>query len=892
MPEARRPADEPLLRYKQKRDFGITPEPAAEVPKGSRQRRKTLSFVVQKHWARRLHYDFRLEANGVMLSWAVPRGPCYDPAEKRMAVHVEDHPISYNSFEGTIPARQYGAGNVIIWDRGTWEPQVDPDEGMRAGKLVFRLHGEKLAGVWELIRISKPDAKQDQWMLFKKRDEWARPLAEYDVIAALPDSVVERPLGLVEEREGRGTASLDPGPVGKHESGAVVSPNLAQAVAVRSLPAKLAPQLASLSASPPAGPGWLVEPKFDGYRILARIDAGGVRLFTRNGHDWSDKMKSLAAAVAALGARRSWLDGEIVVLDDKGVPDFNALQNALDNARSDAIVYFVFDAPYFGGQDLRKVPLASRRAQLRRLFDEHTGSRVRYSQDFAAPAAQMLEAACRMGMEGVIAKRADAPYVSARSESWLKLKCSLRQEFVVCGFTDRSGTRGEVGSLLLGYHEDGRLRYAGSVGTGWDARTGRSLHRQLAELETSEPTLDPASVKPGRWSRRAAGSERWIRPQLVAEVAFTDWTSDGHVRHPTFRGLRSDKPAADIVREHALGPTSPAALGRGLVAGTDGDRGGRSVGGKAGAGATPVRISNPERVIDPASGIRKVDLVRYYESVADWILPHLASRPVSLVRAPEGITGELFFQKHPETRMPGMTILDPALWPGHGALLTVDHVDALLSAAQMNTIEFHTWNSLASAIDEPDRMIFDLDPGEGVSWAHLQEAALLMKGLLEELKLQSWLKTSGGKGLHVVVPLIPQLDYSIVKAFSQAVVQHLARTIPSRFVAVSGGSNRIGRIFVDYIRNGHGQTTVAAFSARSRPGMGVSMPVAWEQLMSLKSGAQWTVRTAREYLSFQKDDPWTAYRSCRQGLEDAMSILGFESQRVQRSARSRRSRGS
>jgi bifunctional non-homologous end joining protein LigD len=441
--------------------------------------------------------------------------------------------------------------------------------------------------------------------------------------------------------------------------------------------------------------------------------------------------------------------------------------------------------------------------------------------------------------------------------------------------------------MLLGYHENGRLRYAGSVGTGWDSKAGRRLHERLAALEVDEPVLDPETVKPGRWSKRAAGSERWVEPTLVAEVEFTEWTADGHVRHPTFRGLRDDKPARHITREAALGPAgvepgATPAKGRGAAA--SGPRGG--------AGAAPaVRISNAERVVDPASGIRKLDLVRYYESVADWILPHLAGRPVSLVRAPEGITGELFFQKHPETRMPGMTVLDPALWPGHAALLSIDHVEALVSAAQMNAIEFHTWNSIAADIDRPDRMIFDLDPGEGVSWTWLQEAAMLMKGLLAELKLQSWLKTSGGKGLHVVVPLARELDYTIVKAFSQAVVQHLARAIPSRFVARSGGSNRIGRIFVDYIRNGHGQTTVAAFSARSRPGMGVSMPVAWEQLMSLKSGAQWTVRTAREYLSFQKDDPWAAYRDCEQHLDEAMSILGFEPQRVTRSAHSRRSRG-
>jgi bifunctional non-homologous end joining protein LigD len=359
-------------------------------------------------------------------------------------------------------------------------------------------------------------------------------------------------------------------------------------------------------------------------------------------------------------------------------------------------------------------------------------------------------------------------------------------------------------------------------------------------------------------------------------VEFSEWTADGHVRHPSFRGMRTDKPARQIIREDAFGPA-----GASVDKAAAGSRGG-----PAGAG---VKISNPDRIVDPTTGVKKVELVRYYESVADWILPHLRGRPVSLVRAPDGITGELFFQKHPETRMPGMTQLDPALWPGHAALLTVDHAEALLSAAQMNAIEFHTWNSVAQAIDQPDRMIFDLDPGEGVSWTHLQEAALLMRALLVELELQSWLKTSGGKGLHVVVPLHPELDYTVVKGFSQAVVQHLARTIPSRFVAKSGGGNRVGRIFVDYIRNGHGQTTAAAFSARARPGMGVSMPVAWEQLMQLKSGSQWTVRTAREYLSFQKEDPWASYWTCSQTLTEAMAVLGYEPQAALRSSRSSRS---
>jgi bifunctional non-homologous end joining protein LigD len=885
------PPDAPLARYKQKRDFRLTPEPQADPParpakRGAARKKKALSFVVQKHWASRLHYDFRLELDGVMLSWAVPRGPSYDPSEKRMAVHVEDHPISYSSFEGTIPARQYGAGRVIVWDRGDWEPVGDPHEGMQNGKLVFNLHGEKLAGLWELVRISKPDAKQDQWMLFKKRDAWARPLSDYDVIAALPDSVVDRPLGRIEDREpkasGAPPASREPGAGGPGRGSRAAAapepadpkPDLTLAVKAK-LPAKLAPQLATLAAQPPAGGDWLVEPKFDGYRILARIENGNARLITRGGHDWTAKMKSLAVALERLQPGDSWLDGEIVVMNENGVPEFNRLQNALDNSASEGIVFFVFDAPYLDGSDLRKVPLRSRRLLLKQLFDDRDSERVRYSQDFAVPPAQMLEAACKMKMEGIIVKRADAPYVSARSESWLKLKCSFRQEFVVCGFTDRSGARNEVGGLLLGYHENGKLRYAGNVGTGWDSKTGRTMHERLVGLEVEEPALDPATVKPGRWSKRSPGSERWVKPALVAEVEFSEWTADGHVRHPSFRGLREDKAPRQIVREEAFGPAG--ASGRPPAGASP-----------AAAGVATVKISNPDRIVDPTTGVKKVELVRYYESVAEWILPHLSGRPVSLVRAPEGITGELFFQKHPETRMPGLTQLDPALWPGHAALLTIDHAGALLGAAQMNTIEFHTWNSVAATIDQPDRMIFDLDPGEGVGWNHLQEAALLMRGLLQELKLQSWLKTSGGKGLHVVVPLAPELDYTIVKGYSQAVVQHLARTIPSRFVAKSGGGNRIGRIFVDYIRNGHGQTTAAAFSVRSRPGMGVSMPVAWEQLMSLKSGAQWTVRTAREHLSFQKEDPWADYWTCSQSLEEAMAILGYEPEAALRTSRSRR----
>jgi bifunctional non-homologous end joining protein LigD len=836
----------PLSRYRQKRNFAVTAEPAG-APAGDRvEPGRPLSFVVQKHWASRLHYDFRLELDGVLLSWAVPKGPSFDPSKMQMAIHVEDHPLDYAAFEGTIPPRQYGAGTVIVWDRGTWQPEGDARAGMAQGKLVFRLHGEKLAGLWELVRIAKPGDKQDAWMLFKKKDAWARPLAEYDVITALPDSVVARPLGLVEEREPRGGSSRDAAAV------AVTKADLALAIRAP-LPSKLEPQLATLVASAPAG-DWIVETKFDGYRLMARVDKGKAKLITRGGHDWTDKMKPLAAAIESLAIASAWLDGEIVVMNEDGLPDFNALQNAIDNAASEAIEYFVFDLPFHNGRDLRKVPLRARRALLAELLENKPSDRVRLSQSFPATPAQMLDAAKSMRLEGIIIKRPNAPYVSQRSETWLKLKCALRQEFVICGFADRNGARGEVGSLFLATWEKGELVYAGNVGTGWNARTARDLHARLVVLETRTPTLAIEAITPGRWSRRSAGAERWVRPELVAEVSFREWTPDGHVRHAVFVALRLDKPAGEVTRE--------------VVAAS------------AAAGAPPpatssIKVSNPDRVIDPSTGITKLTLVRYYESIAERILPHLRDRPVSLVRAPEGVTGELFFQKHPEARIPGLRVLDAKLWPGHPAMLAVDDVDALVSAAQMNTIEFHTLNSTTHRIDRPDRVIFDLDPGEGVSWPQIQEAALLMRAMLTELGLASWLKTSGGKGLHVVVPLAPELTYDLVKGFAQAIVTHLAKTIPERFVARSGGANRVGRIFIDYLRNGPRQTTAAAFSARSRPGLGVSMPVAWEQLMTLKGGAQWTIATAREYLSFEQKDPWVDYWTTAQTLGEGIKRLGY-----------------
>ncbi|MEK8032741.1 DNA ligase D [Ideonella sp. DXS29W] len=866
---------ERLSGYQAKRRFHLTPEPPADQASVADDATTTppgpgLRYVIQKHWASRLHYDFRLEFDGVLLSWAVPRGPSFDPKDKRMAVHVEDHPISYGGFEGTIPPGQYGAGRVIVWDRGTWTPVGDPRAGLAAGKLIFELHGEKLAGRWELVRIAKPGDRQDPWMLFKKRDAWARPSAEYDVIAALPDSVMTHPLGMAEAREPR----EGPPPMAPATSGGDRPDDAAAVIAQAKpapLPARLEPQLATAATALPPTHRWALEPKWDGYRILARIDHGRARLYTRKGHDWTDKMRTLATAVEQLGLDQAWLDGEIVVLGADGAPDFNALQNAMDGARSDDIVYFLFDLPFADGRDLRPLPWWARRARLRELLGPQAPGRLRFSPDFDVPPAQLMEATRAMRLEGIVAKRLDAPYVSARTATWLKLKSTQRQEFVVLGYTDRANAPAEVGSLMLGYHDGQALRYAGNVGTGWDHRTATALYRRLASLQTPRAPVDPGSIEPGRWSRRVAGSEHWVKPQMVVEVQFADWTPDGKVRAGVFKGERIDKPASEVVREPdtVAEPSATATRPVGTFAAGTSTAGSTS--------PTPhlhgIKITHPERVIDHSTGLRKIDVVRYYDSVADWLLPHLKDRPVSLVRAPEGVNGELFFQKHPDSKIPGLRALPPDLWPDHGALLAVDDAPSLVAAAQMNVLEFHTWNATTRHIDKPDRVVFDLDPGEGVAWKDVQEAAVLVHTLLDTLGLQCWLKTSGGKGLHVVVPISPRWSHDKVKAFSKATVEHLARTLPQKFVAIPGPKHRVGKVFVDYLRNNHAATTAAAFSARSRPGLGVSMPLSWSQLTALKSSAQWTIANAREYLSFQQDDPWAGYWDCRQTLTHARKML-------------------
>ncbi|HYF43420.1 MAG TPA: DNA ligase D [Ramlibacter sp.] len=848
-----------LKTYRDKRRFDATPEPA----EGGVPNEEARSFVIQKHWATRLHYDFRLELEGTMKSWAVPKGPSYDPADKRMAMSTEDHPIAYNKFEGTIPAGNYGAGKVIIWDKGSWIPLEDPHKGFREGKLKFELRGHKMHGHWTLVRMKgRGKGREDPWLLIKERDAFAKAAAEFSVVDELPDSVRD----LADRPQGKSQPAASPSP---QPAASTSGPPAGARPAP--LPHELQPELATLAEQPPAdADGWVYEIKFDGYRMLARAEGGQVRLVTRNGNDWTHRLPQLQRALQAMELPDGWYDGEIIMPGATAPADFQALQSAFDSSRTADIVYYLFDLPYCAGHDLRQVPLEQRREVLQRIVERKPHDKVRFSAVFEARPEDVVASACKLGLEGVIAKRRGSPYVNRRSGDWLKLKCSQRQEFVIGGYTDPKGSRTGIGSLLLGVHDDaGKLQYAGNVGTGFNEQTLRDLRQRLDAI--------PAPASPFAPNAEIPKKAHWVRPELMAEVSFGEWTRDGRIRHSVFHGLRSDKPAKAITREKAQA-APPAKAGKREKPAAAGSPAATK---KTAPVAEPrlpasLRVSSPERLVDPASGITKLDLVRYYALVAPLMMVHLKGRPVSFVRAPSGIGGELFFQKHAERyQMPGVEQLDPSFFPGHPPMLEVVNAEGLLSAAQMNVVEFHTWNGVKQAIAKPDRMTFDLDPGEGVDWPQVKEAALLVQAFLTELGLPAWLKTSGGKGLHVVVPLKKQFDWDTVKDFSQAIVQHLARTIPQRFVAKSGPKNRVGRIFIDYLRNGYGATTVSAWSARSRPGLGISVPVRWDELAGLKSGAHWTVSTVHERLD-QGNQPWDGYEASRAALAAPMKLLGFK----------------
>ncbi|WP_085698685.1 DNA ligase D [Pseudomonas sp. B26(2017)] len=833
--------------YNRMRDFSATSEPSADRRRGKKSAGDhALQFCIQKHDASHLHYDFRLELDGALKSWAVPKGPSLDPKVKRLAVHVEDHPLDYATFEGSIPEGHYGAGDVIVWDRGVWIPLEDPEKAYAKGKLKFELQGEKLAGVWNLVRTHMP-GKKEQWFLIKHQDSAARPQSDYDVLVAEPDSVlsertiVDKPrLSAKQVKPLKASAKAVRKPASDKLAGAHKA----------NIPAQLKPQLATLVESAPQG-DWQYEIKFDGYRIMARIDHGEVQLFTRNGHDWTHKLPKQAQALAALGLESAWLDGEMVVADADGVPDFQALQNAFDSGRSENILYYLFDVPYLNGVDLREVPVQERRAALATVLKAHEDPLLRFSEAFDETPQALLNSACQMRMEGLIGKRLGSPYVSRRSSDWIKLKCKHRQEFVIVGYTDPKGARSAFGALLLGLHDrdSGELRYAGKVGTGFNETTLKSILARLKPLRVKKPAVanPPTGFE--------AKGVHWLKPSLLAEVAFAEMTQDGSVRHAVFHGLREDKPAKDITEERARPMKTSKAQS--------------TAPSQSGLADGKVRITHPDRVIDASSGTTKMQLAEYYASVAEWILPQLKDRPVALVRAPDGIGGELFFQKNAENlAIPGIRTLDKEL-TGQPVML-INNAEALIGAVQMSTVELHTWNATTVDLDKPDRFVLDLDPDPALPWKSMVEATALTLTVLDELGLKAFLKTSGGKGIHLIVPLTRKHGWDEVKDFSHAIVTHMAKLLPERFSAVSGPKNRVGRIFIDYLRNGLGATTICAYAARTREGLPVSVPLFRDEVGEIKGADQWNVRNVHERLAEVGDEPWAQMKKTRQSITAEM----------------------
>ena len=861
-----------LREYRRKRDFSVTPEPGGKEP----ARGKGNSFVIQKHAATRLHYDFRLELDGVLLSWAVPKGPSLDPAEKRLAMRTEDHPVEYGSFEGVIPEGEYGGGTVLLWDQGTWNPLGDPRKGLAKGKLEFTLDGRKLHGRWTLVKIRGRQSRDADkaWLLIKGRGEYARSAGDYDVTEARPESVATgRGLDEIAQQRDRVWRSNKPAKPTRRAAPARAprAVDIAGLPGVRpaALPAFVEPQLATLVTAPPEGDEWLHEMKFDGYRVLCRIEGGSARLLSRKGLDWSARLPGVASAAARLGVRSAMLDGEVAVVLPNGVTSFNALQNALGGAGGGELVYFVFDLLHLDGNDLTGVPLERRKEVLRALLDTPSARpTLRYSDHVAGNGAAFLRHACRMALEGVVSKRRDARYESGRGRSWLKAKCIQEQEFVVGGFTDPEGRRSGIGALLLGvYDDDGKLVYVGKVGTGFTSRMAVELRRRLDALRTA--TCPFEKRPPG------AAHAHWGRPELVGEVEFTEWTPDGRLRHPSWKGLREDKPAREIVRERPAGtragprPRSgkDAAGGRAkpVVARASTRRAGKTAAGTAEVAG--VRITHPDRVLYPAQGITKLRLAQFYESIAEWILPHLRGRPTSLVRCPEGLAKECFYQKHVGVWAPAalrrVRIREKRKV---GEYLIVEDLPGLVGLVQIGILEIHTWNATAERLEEPDRLVFDLDPGDGVPWGDVVAAARTLRSLLREIKLESFLKTTGGKGLHLVVPIDRGPGWDDCLAFARAVAEHLARESPRSFTAGAAKSERRGRIYVDYLRNLRGATAVAAYSTRARAGAPVSTPLSWDELGPRLRSDHFTVSNLGRRLATLRHDPWKDYSRTRQAL--------------------------
>jgi bifunctional non-homologous end joining protein LigD len=878
-----------LATYRAKRDFKKTEEPEGGTAIRPAER---LRYVIQKHAATRLHYDFRLELDGVLKSWAVTRGPSLDPHDKRLAVEVEDHPLEYGDFEGTIPKGQYGGGTVQIWDRGYWAPLGDmsPREALRKGHLDFVLEGERLHGQWVLIRLrrDKENSKRNNWLLIKRSDAAARPgdndrlLAE-DRSAASGRSMAEiaagkgpgpKPFIMATRKSARPDAvwnsnrdDATPVDTGKRQP-AKPKKSKSAGKPVSKMPDFIPPELCKSVERPPSGANWAHEIKFDGYRLQLRIEDGHATLKTRSGLDWTDKFGGIARAASKLPD--AIIDGEVVAFDKNKMPDFSALQAALSDKRTDALIFFAFDLLFADGRDLRELPLRERKAALEKLLhglDKH--SVIRYVDHFEQAGEAVLQSACQMSLEGIISKRLDAPYRSGRSDDWTKAKCRTGHEVVIGGWTSE-GER--FRSLIAGVYRDNRLVHVGNVGTGFGAATVKRLMPRLkAVASTKSPFIEKIP--------RQKGEIHWVRPELVAEIEFGGWTGDGMVRQAAFKGLREDKPARDVRAEtpvpaKAVEVVQPRPQ-KGRKAAPAAKAASRSKPGQA--VVMGVTISNPDKPLWPDGGdgkpVTKLDLAHYYETVGDWMMPHLKGRPCSIIRTPDGIGGQHFFQRHGMAGMSNLLELVPVTGD-HKPYLQVDRIEGLAALAQVAAVELHPWNCQPGHPTWPGRLVFDLDPAPDVPFSAVIEAAREMRDRLDKLGLVAFCKTTGGKGLHVVTPLQAkngQIGWPEAKAFAQGVCQEMAADNPDKYLINMAKKLRGGRIFLDYLRNDRLSTAVAPLSPRARDGAPVSMPVVWSQVRTGLDPQHFTIRTAPKLIA--KSKAWAEYCDSERPLLPAIKRL-------------------
>lgn len=828
-----------LAKYREMRDFSRTQEPRGNARgKALKGREPALAFVVQKHDARNLHYDFRLELDGVLLSWAVPKGPSLNPAVKRLAMEVEPHPLEYGNFEGTIPKGEYGGGTVMVWDRGSWKPDGDPKQALSKGHLAFSLYGEKLKGAWHLVRTKRlaDDQHGNQegkgWLLFKSRDEQAND--DDTLLADQPDSV----------QSGRNLAQIADGKAPKSASQPRKKAK-SRAKSSQDLPQEAEPELATLVDKAPAGDDWVHEIKLDGYRILARVEKGEVTLLTRNGKDWSERMPSLRHALEQLHVETALIDGELVALDSRGVSHFQTLQNSLRDGSDGALVYYAFDLLHLDGEDVTARPLLERKSLLRELLERSkltpNGS-VRFSAHVVGNGPAFFENACKLGLEGTIAKRATSPYRSGRGRDWLKIKSHKDQEFVIVGFTEPGGGRGHFGALLLASREGGVLTYAGKVGTGFSEATLKELHQRLKGLQRDESAL----TTPLRGAEARAVT--WVEPKLVAEIGFTERTSDGRLRHPTFKGLRDDKPAKEVQREEP----APLVASKQDVA---------------------YRISNPDKVLYPELGITKQEVLEYYAAVAERILPHVGNRPLTLVRCPNGRDKACFFQKHPgQGTPPGLRSVSIREQEGKAPYSVIDDEQGLFGLVQLGALEIHTWGSRADDFEHPDVLVFDFDPDPSVEYQAVIAGALAVRDVFAQAKLETFVKTTGGKGLHVCVPIAPQLSWDQAKEFTAHVAKAMAARSPALYVATQAKAQRKGKTFIDYLRNGRGATFIAPYSTRARENAPIAIPLEWDELSPKLPPHHFNLRNVQQRLARLKKDPFARMTGLHQSLSALLNL--------------------